>query len=204
LPFVLGSRSLKKLGIVGSGQIGPDIALHMTKVLAPEGVRVVVVDIAPKALDAGRAKLAKKIDRGVESGAFTPEQGAAMKDNVTFTEDYGSLQDADFVIEAATEDLEVKRRIFSQLENLAGRDAILASNSSHLEPERIFEELRDPARASVIHYFFPAERNPLVEIIPGEGTDEEVVSWLLDFYEAIGKVPIRVESRYGYAIDPIF
>jgi enoyl-CoA hydratase/3-hydroxyacyl-CoA dehydrogenase len=204
LPFVLGSRSIEKLGIVGSGQIGPDIALHMTKVLAPEGVRVVVVDIAPKALDAGRAKLAKKIDRGVESGAFTPEQGAAMKANVTFTEDYGSLQDADFVIEAATEDLEVKRRIFSQLENLAARNAVLASNSSHLEPERIFEELRDPMRASVVHYFFPAERNPIVEIIPGEGTHEEVVSWLLDFYEAIGKVPIRVESRYGYAIDPIF
>jgi enoyl-CoA hydratase/3-hydroxyacyl-CoA dehydrogenase len=176
----------------------------MTKVLAPVGVAVVVVDIAPKALDAGRAKLAKKIDRGVEAGAFTPEQGAAMKANVTFTEDYGSLQDADFVIEAATEDLEVKRRIFSQLENLASRDGILASNSSHLEPESIFEELRDPSRASVIHYFFPAERNPLVEIVPGEGTAEQIVAWLLDFYEAIGKVPIRVESRYGYAIDPVF
>jgi len=204
LPFVLGSRSLNRVGIVGSGQIGPDIALHMTKVLARLGVAVVVVDVAPKALDAGRAKLAKKIDRGVEAGAFTPEEGAAMKANVTFTEDYGSLQDADFAIEAATEDLEVKRRIFSQLENLAARDAILASNSSHLEPESIFEELRDPSRASVIHYFFPAERNPLVEIVPGEGTTEDVVSWLLDFYEAIGKVPIRVESRYGYAIDPIF
>jgi enoyl-CoA hydratase/3-hydroxyacyl-CoA dehydrogenase len=189
---------------VGSGQIGPDVALHMAKVLAPGGVPVVVVDIAPKALDAGRAKLAKKIDRGVETGAFTSEQGVAMKANVTFTEDYGSLRDADFVIEAATEDLEVKRRIFSQLENLATRDAILASNSSHIEPERIFEELRDPSRASVVHYFFPAERNPLVEIVPGEETAEDVVLWLLDFYEAIGKVPIRVESRYGYAIDPIF
>jgi enoyl-CoA hydratase/3-hydroxyacyl-CoA dehydrogenase len=176
----------------------------MTKALAPAGVAVVVVDIAPKALDAGRAKLAKKIDRGVEDGAFSPEQGAAMKANVTFTEDYGSLQDTDFVIEAATENLEVKRRIFSQLENLAARGAILASNSSHLEPESIFEELRDPSRASVVHYFFPAERNPLVEIVPGEETSEEVAAWLLDFYEAIGKVPIRVESRYGYAIDPIF
>jgi enoyl-CoA hydratase/3-hydroxyacyl-CoA dehydrogenase len=189
---------------VGSGQIGPDIAVHMTKVFAPEGVPVVVVDIAPKALDAGRAKLSKKIDRGVEDGAFSPEQAAAMKANVTFTEDYGSLQDADFVIEAATENLEIKRRIFSQLENLAARDAILASNSSHLEPESVFEELRDPSRASVVHYFFPAERNPLVEIVPGEETSEDVAQWLLDFYETIGKVPIRVESRYGYAIDPIF
>lgn len=204
MAFVLGTRSIDKIGIVGSGQIGPDIALHMTKALSSEGVGVVVVDIAPKALDSGRAKLAKKIDRGVDSGAFTPEKGRAMKENVFFTEDYGSLQDADFVIEAVTEDLEVKRRIFAQLENLAARDGILASNSSHLEPERIFEELRDPSRASVVHYFFPAERNPMVEVVPGAATDEAVVRWLLQFYEAIGKVPIRVESRYGYALDPVF
>jgi enoyl-CoA hydratase/3-hydroxyacyl-CoA dehydrogenase len=176
----------------------------MTKVLQPEGVPVVVVDVAPKALDAGRAKLAKKVDRGVESGAFTPEQGTLMKGNVTFTEDYGALLDSDLVIEAATEDLEVKGRIFAQLENLAARDGILCSNSSHLEPERIFAELRTPSRASVVHYFFPAERNPLVEVVPAASTDEEVVSWLLQFYEWIGKVPIRVGSRYGYAIDPIF
>jgi enoyl-CoA hydratase / 3-hydroxyacyl-CoA dehydrogenase len=204
LAFVLGSRSISKIGIVGSGQIGPDIALHMSKVLAPEGVPVIVVDIAPKALDAGRLKLSKKVDRGVGSGAFTPEQAESLKANVTFTEDYGSLQDSDLVIEAATEDLEVKRRIFAQVENLAARDGILASNSSHLEPERIFEELREPGRSSVVHYFFPAERNPLVEIVPGASTDESVVAWLLDFYEAIGKVGIRVGSRYGYAVDPIF
>jgi enoyl-CoA hydratase / 3-hydroxyacyl-CoA dehydrogenase len=204
LAFVLGSRSIETIGIVGSGQIGPDIALHMTKVLSPEGVKVVVVDIAPRALDSGRAKLARKVDKGVDSGAFTAAQGKAMKESVVFTEDYGSLLDADLVIEAATEDLEVKRRIFAQLENLAARDGVLASNSSHLEPERIFEELRDPSRASVVHYFFPAERNPIVEVVPAAATDEGVVRWLLRFYEAIGKVPIRVESRYGYAIDPVF
>jgi enoyl-CoA hydratase/3-hydroxyacyl-CoA dehydrogenase len=204
LAFVLGSRSIQKIGIVGSGQIGPDIALHMTKVLESEGVPVVVVDVAHRALDAGRAKLAKKVDRGIESGAFTPEQGERMKSNVTFTEDYGLLLDSDLVIEAATEDLDVKGRIFAQLENLAARDGILCSNSSHLEPERIFAELRTASRASVVHYFFPAERNPLVEIVPGASTEEEVVAWLLQFYEAIGKVPIRVKSRYGYAIDPIF
>ncbi len=70
MAFVLGSRSLEKVGIVGSGQIGPDIALHMTKVLEPEGVAVVVVDIAPQALEAGRAKLDKKVDKCVETKAF--------------------------------------------------------------------------------------------------------------------------------------
>jgi enoyl-CoA hydratase/3-hydroxyacyl-CoA dehydrogenase len=204
LAYRQAARSLEKVGIVGSGQIGPDIALHMTKVLEPDGVSVVVVDIAPKALEAGRRKLDGKVDKGIETGAFSVEQGAAMKSNVTFTEDYGALSGADFVIEAATEDLDLKRRIFGDLEKLAAPDAILGSNSSHLEPERIFEALPKAGRTLVTHYFFPAERNPLVELVPGRETDDGIVEWLLRFYEAIGKVPIRVASRYGYAIDPIF
>ena len=204
MAFELGSRSLEKVGIVGSGQIGPDIALHMTKVLETDGVEVVVVDIAPEALEAGRAKLDKKVDKGVETKAFSPEQGAAMKSNVVFTEDYEALRNADLVIEAATEDLDLKQRIFGQVENLAAPDGVLASNSSHLEPERIFEKSRAAERALVTHYFFPAERNPLVEVVPSDKTDGAIVDWLLAFYEAIGKVPIRVASRYGYAIDPIF
>ncbi len=166
MAFILGARSLEKVGIVGSGQIGPDIALHMTKVLEPEGVAVVVVDIAPQALEAGRAKLDRKVDKGVETKAFSSEQGAAMKSNVVFTEDYEALRDADLVIEAATEDLDLKKRIFAQVENLAAPDGVLASNSSHLEPERIFENSRAAERALVTHYFFPAERNPLVEVVP--------------------------------------
>jgi enoyl-CoA hydratase/3-hydroxyacyl-CoA dehydrogenase len=176
----------------------------MSKVLEPDGVSVVVVDIAPAALDAGRAKLAKKVDKGVETKAFTAEQGSAMKANVTFTEDYEALRGADLVIEAASEELGLKQRIFAHVEDLAAPNSILASNSSHLEPERIFTQVQNPSRALVIHYFFPAERNPVVEIVPAAATSAEVVDWLLAFYEAIGKVPIRVQSRYGYAIDPIF
>ena len=204
MAYIQGTRSLTKIGIVGSGQIGPDIALHFTKVLHEYGVPVVVVDISLEALAAGRAKLAKKIDKGVETKAFKPDQAEAMKANVTFTEDYEALRASSLVIEAVSEDEGLKRRILAHVEELAAPDAILASNSSHLEPERIFETAKDPSRALVIHYFFPAERNPAVEIVPGAKTDEGLVRWLLDFYEAIGKVPIRVKSRYGYAVDPIF
>ncbi|HSF16651.1 MAG TPA: 3-hydroxyacyl-CoA dehydrogenase NAD-binding domain-containing protein [Vicinamibacteria bacterium] len=204
MAYRLDNRSLTKVGVVGSGQIGPDIALHMTKVLEPHGARVVVVDIYDKALDAGRKKLDRKVDRGIETGAFSAEQGPQMKANVLFTEDYEALRDAELVIEAATEDLTLKRRLFSRLEDLVGPETILASNSSHLEPERIFAELRAPARSVVAHYFFPAERNPIVEVVPGEATEERVTKWLLSFYEQIGKVPLRIGSRYGYAIDPIF
>jgi enoyl-CoA hydratase/3-hydroxyacyl-CoA dehydrogenase len=204
MAFTLGSRTVRKIGIVGSGQIGPDIALHMTKSMQPHGVPVVVVDISEKALAAGREKLEKKIDKGVETQAFKPDFGAAMKANTLFTPDYAQLKGADLVIEAASEDLPIKRKIFRQLEGLLAPDAILASNSSHMEPETIFGECAGKGRTAVIHYFFPAERNPLVEIVPGRDTDAALPNWLLGFYEEIGKVPIRVKSRYGYAMDPIF
>lgn len=204
MPYAQGSRSLTKLGVVGSGQIGPDIALHFSKVLHARGVPIVVVDIAREALESGRAKLDKKVDKGVETGAFEQDEGDRMKANVMFTEDYAALERASLIIEAASEDLHLKQEIFTRLETLTTPDAILASNSSHLEPERIFAKLDRPERAIVLHYFFPAERNPLVEMVPSQSTDPELVAWLMGFYEDIGKVPIQVGSRYGYAIDPIF
>ena len=204
MAFTLGSRSVRKIGIVGSGQIGPDIALHMTKAMQPHGVPVVVVDISEKALAAGKSKLEKKIDKGVESQAFKPDFGAAMKANTLFTADYKQLAGADLVIEAASEDLPIKRKIFKQLESALAEDAILASNSSHMEPEIIFGECARKGRTAVIHYFFPAERNPVVEIVPGKGTDAALTTWLMNFYEEVGKIPIHVKSRYGYAMDPIF
>ncbi|MCK6461576.1 MAG: 3-hydroxyacyl-CoA dehydrogenase/enoyl-CoA hydratase family protein [Planctomycetes bacterium] len=204
MAFTLGTRTVTKVGIIGSGQIGPDIALHMTKAMQPAGVPVVVVDVSEKALAAGKSKLEKKIDKGVETQAFKPEFGAAMKANTTFTSEYGQLKGADLVIEAASEDLPIKRKIFKQLEGLLAADAILASNSSHMEPELIFGECARKGRTAVIHYFFPAERNPLVEIVPGRDTDPALAAWLMGFYEEIGKIPIRVGSRYGYAMDPIF
>ncbi len=195
---------INKIGIIGSGQIGPDIALHFTKVLHTWNVPVVVVDIDSEALARGEAKLEKKVQRGVESGAFKPAQAEAMVAGVVFTKDYAALEGASLILEAASEDAGLKQRIFSQVEEICPADAVFASNSSHLEPEVIFAKIADKSRTLAIHYFFPAERNPLVEIIPGAETDPSLVDRLMSFFESIGKVPIRVASRYGYAVDPIF
>lgn len=204
MAFSYSGKTLRKVGVIGSGQIGPDIALHFTKVMAEHGTPVVVVDISEDALAKGRAKLEKKVVRGVESKAFAPDEARRMLESITFTADYGALAGADLVVEAATEDERIKGKIFSQLEAVCAPDALLLSNSSHLEPERIFTTIKDRSRTAVVHYFFPAERNYVVEVVPGAETSEAVASWLLGFYEAIGKVPVRIGSRYGYAIDPIF
>ncbi|MBM4344800.1 MAG: 3-hydroxyacyl-CoA dehydrogenase/enoyl-CoA hydratase family protein [Deltaproteobacteria bacterium] len=204
MPLHIQGRTIAKVAVIGSGQIGPDIALHFAKVLAPVAGSVVVVDLRQAALDAGRSRAAKKIDKGAETGAWKPPQAEAMKAALAFTTDYAALSGADLVIEAATEDEPIKARIFAQVEAVVAPDAILLSNSSHLEPERIFGGLAHPGRAAVAHYFFPAERNPVVEIVPGAATEPQVTRWLMRFYTAIGKLPFHVASRYGYAVDPIF
>ncbi|MCE9582655.1 MAG: 3-hydroxyacyl-CoA dehydrogenase/enoyl-CoA hydratase family protein [Planctomycetes bacterium] len=194
----------RKIGVVGSGQIGPDIALYFSKVFHAAKVPVVVVDIRQEALDAGREKVKKKLLKGVESGAFKQAEVDSMLANTSWTTDYGALAGADFVVEAATEDLKIKQRIFEGLEKSVSKTAVLASNSSHLEPEVIFANAQEPSRCLVIHYFFPAERNIIVEVVPGKETSPDVTDGIMKLYESIGKVPLKIGSRYGYAIDPVF
>jgi enoyl-CoA hydratase/3-hydroxyacyl-CoA dehydrogenase len=195
---------IDKIGVIGSGQIGPDIALYFAKALSDRDVPVVVVDVSAEALERGRARVEQKIAKGRESGAFTPEVAERMGRLLSFTSDYEQLRGASLVIEAATENLDVKRRIFAQLEELCGPAAILASNSSHIEPDELFASLGARHRALVIHYFFPADRNALVEIVPGRETAPALVDGLMALYEAIGKVPVRVVGRYGFAVNPVF
>jgi len=197
-------RKIRKIGVVGSGNIGPDIALYFSKIFHKHSVPVIVVDISEKALKSGEARVKGKFGRGVRSGAFKEDEADSMLSNLTWTTDYLQLDGADFVIEAATEDVGIKRKIFAELERVCPETAILASNSSHIEPEVIFAEAKNKERCLVIHYFFPAERSIIVEVVPGEETTPGIADFLLDFYEQIGKAPIKVKSRYGYAIDPIF
>ncbi|RMG11047.1 MAG: 3-hydroxyacyl-CoA dehydrogenase/enoyl-CoA hydratase family protein [Planctomycetota bacterium] len=204
MSYAFQGRTLEKVGVIGSGQIGPDIALHFAKVLSPSQTPVVVVDVSEDALASGEKKLHKKVERGQKSGAFKQEQADAIKAGVRFTSDYEALRGASLVVEAATEDVGIKGKIFTQLEGLCPADAILCSNSSHLEPEVIFAPVERKQRTCVVHYFFPAERNRALEVVPGADTDPALTAWLLAFYEAIGKVPVPVKSRYGYAVDPIF
>jgi enoyl-CoA hydratase/3-hydroxyacyl-CoA dehydrogenase len=204
MPFRVAGHTVSHVAVIGSGQIGPDIALYFAKLLAPLQGRVTVVDLYDKALQAGRARCQKKIEKGSETGAWKPAQGEAMRAALTFTTDYAAIADAELVLEAATEDEALKGRIFAQVESLVGPRAILLSNSSHLEPERIFANVQRKARTAVAHWFFPAERNPMVEIVPGADTDPGLTTWLLRFFEAAGKVPVQVASRYGYAADPVF
>lgn len=204
MAFTMFGRTIRKIGVIGSGNIGPDIALHFSQNLYSYGVPVVVVDIVQAALDAGSKKAESKMAKAAEKKFFKKEVADAIFKNILFTTDYEKIADADFVIEAAFERADVKHKIFDQCQAACPKTAIFASNSSHMEPEVIFEKMEDKNRCLVIHYFFPAERNILVEIVPGKDTDPALTEYLMKLYEFIGKAPIKVKSRYGYAVDPIF
>ena len=196
--------SITKISVIGAGQIGPDIALHFAKSLAPFSVSVNIVDISPEALERAKAKTYKKIQKGVETSVFKPEQAEKMKNALIFSSDYDNVRGSQIVVEAATEDENIKDKIFRQVEALTDDKCIFLSNSSHMRPEVIFRNIKNKSRCLVAHYFFPAEINPVVEIVPGSDTEASIANLLLGFYESINKIPIKVKSAYGYAIDPIF
>jgi enoyl-CoA hydratase/3-hydroxyacyl-CoA dehydrogenase len=204
MSLTMFGRTIRKIGIIGSGNIGPDIALHFSQNLYSYGVPVVIVDILQAALDAGSKKADSKMAKAVEKKIFKKEEAEAISKNMLFTTDYGKLSDADLVIEAAFERLDVKNKIFDQCQEVCPKTAILASNSSHMTPEEIFQRMKDKGRCLVIHYFFPAERNILVEIVSAKETDPVLVEYLMKLYELIGKAPIRVKSRFGFAVNPFF
>jgi enoyl-CoA hydratase/3-hydroxyacyl-CoA dehydrogenase len=204
MAFTMFGRTIRKVGVIGSGNIGPDIALHFSQTLYAYGVPVVVVDILQSALDAGSKRAESKMVKAAEKKVFKKEDADAIFRNMIFTTDYGKLSDADLVIEAAFERVDVKNKIFAQLEEACPKTAILASNSSHMTPEEIFPKMKDKRRCLVLHYFFPAERNILLEIVPSKETDPALVEYCMKLYEFIGKAPICVKSRFGYAVNPFF
>ena len=195
-------RTLQRVGVVGSGNLGPDLALYLSRALAPFDVPVVLHDVAGAALEAGRERIVRKLGRATESGVFRFAEAQSLLGNLSFTLDKSLLHGCGLVIEAAVERLDAKQAIFEELERIAAPGAVLASSSSHFEPERLFGHLRRPERAMVHHFFYPAERNPLVELVSAPGC--QVVEWSARFYESIGKVPVTVRSRFGYAVNPVF
>jgi enoyl-CoA hydratase/3-hydroxyacyl-CoA dehydrogenase len=202
MPFTLAGRTVHRVAVVGSGNIGPDVALFFARAFVRHGVPVILHDISQDALDAGRDRISQKLRRGGAGGLFSPFEIESLQKSVKDTLDPSLLTGCDLVIEAVTEDLALKQGVFERVERIVPPQAILASTSSHLEPERIFERVKRQDRTLVHHFFFPAERNPLIEIVAGPKST--ATEWCCRFYESLGKVPIRARSRYGYAVNPIF
>lgn len=191
-----------KIAIVGAGGIGPDIGYFFKNSL-PD-VELVFVDIVEEALKAASGRLEAYVRKALDLGKMTPEKAERVRSKLTYTTDYGEIRGAELVIEAVTEDLEVKRKVFRQVEELVDEEAILGSNTSAIPAARIFAEIKNPRRATNVHFFAPAWRNLGLEITVWEKVDREIVDYLYWLFCYLGKAPILVNDAIGYVLSRVF
>ncbi|MDR2240932.1 MAG: enoyl-CoA hydratase/isomerase family protein [Zoogloeaceae bacterium] len=200
------SRPLPKhIAIVGAGTIGPDIGYYLKSALLQ--TRLTLVDVNQAAIDKALQRCQDYAKKAIARGKVSEQQAAAVTANIasmTGTTDYAQLADCDWVIEAATENLPLKQRIFAQLESILRPDALITSNTSSLPAARIFADLKHKGRATVTHFFAPAWRNPAVEVIAWEKTDPAVVEYLRWLFCATAKVPLVTADAVCFMLDRIF
>lgn len=192
---------ITKAGVIGSGLMGSGIA----EVLARSGLDVVVRDISDEAVAAGRGRIEKSFAKGVERGKLSQEDADAALGRLTFTTDLQAMADRQLVIEAASENEEIKKSIFSELDGIVtDKNAILASNTSSMPIIRFAQVTSRPERVLGLHFFNPAPVQPLVEIISSVLTDPEVANTIEKFsIEVLGKKPIRSDDRPGFIVNAL-
>jgi len=192
----------KVVAMVGAGTIGPDIGYYLKSALP--GIKLYLVDIVQKPLENARKRIEGYIQKAIDRKKMTEEKSKAVVANIHYTMNYGDIEEADLVIEAATERLEIKRKIFAQVEEIVGPDTIITSNTSSIPAQRIFSEVKRPERTTITHFFAPAWRNPAVEVITWEKVDRKIVDYLAWMFCATGKTPIISRSEICFILDRVF
>ncbi len=192
----------RHVAIIGAGSIGPDIGYYLKSALP--GLALTLIDLQQPALDAALARFRGYADKAVARGKMKAEQAQAVLADVRTSTDYDAIAGADWVLEAATENLALKRRIFADVEARVSPDAIITSNTSSLPAARIFADLRHPRRATVTHFFAPAWRNPAVEVIDWPKADPALVAHLRRLFCETGKLPLVTADAPCFMLDRIF
>ncbi len=190
------------VAIIGAGTIGPDIGYYLKSAL-PQ-IRLTLVAVNQAALDTALPRCSDYARKAVARGKMSEQHAAAVVDNIDGTTDYARLAGCDWVIEAATENLPLKRRIFAEVEAIVRPDALITSNTSSLPAERIFSGLKHKGRATVTHFFAPAWRNPAVEVIDWKNCHPDTVSYLRWLFCLTGKVPLVTADAVCFMLDRIF
>ena len=190
---------MKQIAVIGAGTMGNGIAL----VCAVSGFNVTIVDISDDALNSGLSALSSGLDRMVQKGKLqVAEQGQAIA-RVTGSTDYTTISGADLVIEAATENLELKLRILRQIDSLVGEQTIVATNTSSISITQLAVVMTHPGRFVGAHFFNPVPVMSLVELIRGLQTTDDTHRRVLDFVRRIGKNPITVRNHPGFVVNRI-
>ena len=191
------ARDQLNIGIIGAGIMGRGIA----QVAAVAGLRVVLHDADPEATAGAVQFVNKMIDRAVEKGRMTTAAADSSKQNIQTTTDLTTFADADLVIEAIVEKLEIKQPLFQQLEDIVSADCILATNTSSLSVTAVANAVNSQGRVAGCHFFNPVPLMKLVEVIGGVRTEQSVITRLSDFVKRIGHTPVAVADSPGFLVN---
>jgi enoyl-CoA hydratase/3-hydroxyacyl-CoA dehydrogenase len=191
-----------EMAVIGAGNIGPDIAYSL-RIGLPEK-KLYLVDVVEEPLKRAKERFEGYAKKGVEKKKLRPEQVGPILGNIVYTTDYDRLKNCGLVIEAATENLELKKKILSQVESIVGKDAIITSNTSGMTADMIFSHLEHPERTTITHFFAPAWRSTGVEVINWEGADKSVIDFLLWFLAQTGKTPVVARSVFSFILNRLF
>ena len=191
--------NIAKLGVIGAGQMGNGIA----HVAAQSGISVVMQDVAQSALDKAMAAIAKNMDRQMQKGSLTQADRDAAIARIARTTDAKAFADCDLVIEAATENEEVKKKIFAALCPLLRPDALLATNTSSIPITRLAAATDRPGRFVGMHFFNPVPMMKLVEVIRGLATEDATVQAVAALAERMGKTVAYAADYPAFIVNRI-
>ena len=189
--------SIKKVGVLGCGLMGAGIA----QTAASAGFTTVVREVAEEFLDKGMASIDKSLSRMLKKERITEEQKAEILGRLSGTTQATDLADCDIVIEAVTENLDVKREIFGELDDAVKDEAIFASNTSSLVITEMMTATKRVDRFIGLHFFNPVPIMKLVEVVGTITTDPRVMDEAMAFGKSLGKVPIRTTDRSGFIVN---
>ncbi len=195
-------NDIKKICVVGAGNMGHQISL----LCAIHGYKTTCTDVVPEILKKAEKFADTYLPGRVEKGKMTKEVAEAARKNTSFTPDLKqAAKDADFVIEAVLEILDVKRKLFAQLDQVAPPHAILATNSSYIVSSHIADATKRPAKVVNMHFFNPALVMKLVEVVKGPHVSEETAKITYDLSEKLEKIPVLLKKEVeGFLLNRIF
>ena len=192
-------RTISTIGVIGLGTMGAGIA----EVFARNGYAVVGVEQNDDGVERGQAHLRHSTDRAVKRGKLTTEEQSELLGRITFATDLSAVKDADLVVEAVVESLELKKSIFSRLDEVVSPDTILATNTSSLSVTEISTASKQPGRVIGVHFFNPAPVQDLVEVIRTVVTEQGVLDAVTELVRALGKSPVVCGDRAGFIANTL-
>ena len=191
--------NIEQIAVIGAGTMGNGIA----QVCAVAGYQVLLVDVSDAALERGVATLSKNLERQVSKGTLDADKAEAAKTRIRTSTDYAQLSGAQLVIEAATENLQLKQRILQQVAGNVAADCLIATNTSSLSVTQLAASIEHPERFIGVHFFNPVPMMALVEIIRGLQTSDSTYAQALLVTEKVGKTPITAGNRPGFVVNRI-